>query len=98
MWCRLVGRNWTVKFFLNALSFISGDILVNSPIDITITEVHNLAYFYHWGAKECWELPCTERRVFNDRIRRQLKAESNGGKDSGNSNKNSSYKENIDNL
>ena len=93
MWCRLVGRNWTVKFFLNALSFISGDILVNSPIDITITEVHNLAYFYHWSAKECWELPCTERRVFNDRIKKQLDFDSNGSNNSGSTPKSSGYKE-----
>lgn len=56
-------------------------------------EVHNLAYFYHWGHKECWELPCTERRVFNDRIRKQLKAESNGGSNNGGTPKTSKYKE-----
>lgn len=58
-------------------------------------EIHNLAYFYHWGYAECWNIPCTERRVFNDRIRKQLKAESNGGSNSGNTPKKSSYKENI---
>lgn len=57
-------------------------------------EIHNLAYFYHWGVRECWELPCTERRVFNDRIRKQLKAENNGGNNSGTP-KTSSYKENT---
>ena len=58
-------------------------------------EIHNLAYFYHWGSKECWDLPCTERRVFNDRIRKQIKAESDGGSDSGVSPKKSSYKESM---
>lgn len=39
-------------------------------------EIHNLAYFYHWGREECWNIPCTERGVFNDKISQQLKAES----------------------
>ena len=58
-------------------------------------EIHNLAYFYHWGYSECWNLPCTERRLFNDRIRRQLKAESNGGNNSSNAPSTNSYTENI---
>lgn len=45
-----------------------------------LIEIHNLAYFYHWGREECWNTPCREREVFNDQIRRQLKAESNAMK------------------
>lgn len=80
---------------MSCLSFLSEDILIHSSIEATIMEIHNLAYFYHWGAKECWELPCSMRRVFNDRLRKQLKAESNGGSNSSNTPKKSSYKENT---
>lgn len=67
---------------MGLMSFISEDILAHSNMDIALAEIHNLAYFYHWGREECWNTPCTERGVFNDRIRQQLKAESsssNGG-------------------
>lgn len=42
---------------------------------ITIDEIHILAYFYHWGATECWEMPLSKRGVFVDKIKAQLKAE-----------------------
>lgn len=48
-------------------------------MDIVVQDIHNLAYFYHWGYDECWHMPCRERGVFNDRIRKQIKAENNGG-------------------
>jgi len=44
-------------------------------MEIVLIEIHNLAYHYHWGREECWNTPCHEREVFNDQIRRQLKAE-----------------------
>ena len=59
---------------------VSEDILAHINIDVTLFEIHNLAYFYHWGREECWNSPITERRVFNNMIKQQLKAES--GKDS----------------
>ena len=67
---------------------------INSGINIenTITEIHNIAYFYHWGYAECWSLPVNKRKVFNDRIRQQLKAESKGGSSSPSP---SRYKENT---
>lgn len=68
---------------MSTMSFISGDISAHVNLEVTIMEIHNLAYFYHWGRDECWNLPCTERGVFNDKIRLQLKFESNGGKNSG---------------
>lgn len=68
---------------MSTMSFISGDIGAHVNIELTVAEIHNLAYFYHWGRDECWNLPCTERGVFNDKIRQQLKAESKGGKNSG---------------
>ena len=66
---------------MGAMSFVSEDILCRTNIDVTLMEIHNLAYFYHWSRQECWNMPCTERGVFNDQIRRQLKAE-NGNNDS----------------
>lgn len=59
---------------------VADDILVHINMEQVLIEVHNLAYFYHWGRTECWDMPCTERGVFNDQIRRQLKAESEGFK------------------
>lgn len=38
-------------------------------------------------------MPCTERGVFNDKIRQQIKAENNSGNDSGNNVSKTSYKE-----
>ena len=76
---------------MGAMSFVSDDIICHTNIDMTLMEIHNLAYFYHWGREECWNTPCTERGVFNDRIRQQLKAES-GGMNSGTPNK-PKYKE-----
>ena len=67
-------------------------MLLNSPIDLTLGEIHILSYFYHWGYEECWSIPVSKRGVFVDRIRQQIKAESNGGSNSGNTPK-SSYKE-----
>lgn len=78
---------------MGAMSFVSDDILCHINMDITLLEIHNLAYFYHWGREECWNTPCTERGVFNDQIRHQLKAESNGGKNSGTPKKKPKYKE-----
>lgn len=77
---------------MGAMSFVSSDILNHTNMDITLMEIHNLAYFYHWGREECWNTPCTERGVFNDRIRQQLKAESSGSSNSGTPNK-PNYKE-----
>ena len=46
--------------------------------------MHNLAYFYHWGREECWNIPCTERGMWNDKIKQQVRAESsNSSKNSG---------------
>lgn len=63
---------------MGAMSFVSEDIQCFINMDITLTEIHNLAYFYHWGREECWNMPCTERGVFNDLIRKQIKAENSG--------------------
>lgn len=68
---------------MGAMSFVSEDILIHTNMDITLNEIHNLAYFYHWSREECWNTPCTERGVFNDQIRQQLKAESGGSSNSG---------------
>lgn len=77
---------------MGAMSFVSEDILAHTNMDLVILEIHNLAYFYHWGREECWNTPCTERGVFNDQIRQQLKAESGSSNNSGTPKK-SSYKE-----
>lgn len=68
---------------MGAMSFISDDILIHTNIDMTLMEIHNLAYFYHWGREECWNTPCTERGVFNDRIRQQMRAESGSSSNNG---------------
>lgn len=60
---------------MGAMSFVSDDISANTNIQQTLVEIHNLSYFYHWGREECWNTPCTERGVFNDQIKMQLKAE-----------------------
>ena len=78
---------------MGAMSFISDDILIHTNIDLTLRAVHNLAYFYHWSREECWNTPCTERGVFNDQIRQQLKAESGSSNNSGTPNKPKKYKE-----
>lgn len=68
---------------MGSMSFVSEDILVNTNMNVTLHEIHNLSYFYHWSREECWNTPCTERGVFNDMIIQQLKSESNGGSNSG---------------
>lgn len=65
---------------MGAMSFVSDDILARSDLDLTVLEIHNLAYFYHWGREECWNTPCTIRGVFNDQIRQQLKVDSGTSK------------------
>lgn len=77
---------------MGAMSFISADINAHINMDITLMEIHNLSYFYHWSREDCWNTPCTERGVFNDLIRQQLKAESGGSSNSGTPNK-PKYKE-----
>ena len=80
---------------MGAMSFISDDILAQVNMDMTLIEVHNLAYFYHWGREECWNTPCTERGVFNDQIRKQLNAESGSSNNSGTPKSHSKNKESI---
>ena len=77
---------------MGAMSFISSDILAHTDMDTTLAEIHNLAYFYHWNREECWNTPCTERGVFNDKIRHQMKLESGSSSNSGTP-KQSNYKE-----
>ena len=73
--------------------FVSDDILIHTNMEQTLIEIHNLAYFYHWSREECWNTPCTERGMFNDQIRLQLKTDtSNSGNNSSNHN-NNKYKE-----
>lgn len=78
---------------MGAMSFVSEDVMCHTNLDNTIMEIHNLAYFYHWGREECWNIPCTERGVFNDKIRQQLKAESGGSNNSGTTPNKPKYKE-----
>ena len=69
---------------MGAMSFVSDDVQCHTDIDVTLQEIHNLAYFYHWGREECWNIPCTERGMWNDKIKQQVKAESsNSSKNSG---------------
>lgn len=74
--------------------FVSEDIMCHVDIKQTLHEIHNLAYFYHWGREECWYTPCSERGAFNDLIKEQMKAESNGSSKGGTS-KLKSYKESM---
>lgn len=76
------------------MSFVVTSILVNVNMDLTLYEIHNLAYFYHWSRDQCWHCPCTERGVFNDHIKQQLKAENEGSSSKGASpSKSKPYKE-----
>lgn len=79
---------------MGSMSFVSEDILIHTNMDVTLLEIHNLAYFYHWGRNECWNIPCTERGVFNDHITQQIKAENSGSSNSGTPKK-SKYKESM---
>lgn len=78
---------------MGSMSFVSEDLIVHTNMDITLSEIHNLAYFYHWGREECWNTPCTERGVFNDQIRLQLKAESGNGSNNSGTPKKPKYRE-----
>lgn len=77
---------------MSFMEFMGEELLVLSPIDVALQEMHNLAYFYHWSRSECWDMPCTERGMWNDKIKAQIKAENKGGNKGGNTPK-SSYKE-----
>lgn len=70
---------------------MSEDILIHSPIELTLMEIHTLAYMYHWGSEECWDMPVTRRGVFVDMIQKQIRVE-NKGVNNGSPSK-SSYKE-----
>ena len=81
---------------MGSMSFVSSDILARTNIELTLMEMHNLAYFYHWSREECWNIPCTERGVFNDRIRQQMRAENKGSSNSSSTPKSPrDYRENI---
>lgn len=75
---------------MGSMSFVSDDIVALTDIELTVLEIHQLSYFYHWGREECWNTPCQQRGVFIDQIKQQLKAES--GKNTGGSQK-PKYKE-----
>ena len=78
---------------MGSMSFVSSDIASSVNIDLTVLEIHQLAYFYHWGREECWNTPCTQRGVFIDQIRQQVKLESGSGNHSSPSK--SKYRESI---
>lgn len=61
-----------------SMPFIANDISANVNIEIAIMEIHTLSYFYHWGREECWNTPCSQRGVFVDKIKQQIKAENSG--------------------
>jgi len=75
---------------MGSMSFVSDDIIAHTNIEETVLEIHYLSYFYHWGREECWNTPCTQRGVFIDQIKQQLKVEN--GKSTGGSHK-PKYKE-----
>ncbi len=60
---------------MGSMSFVSEDIALNTNINLTVLEIHQLSYFYHWGREECWNTPCSQRGVFIDQIKQQLKVE-----------------------
>lgn len=76
---------------MGSMSFVSDDVLIHTNMDMTILEIHQLSYFYHWGREECWNTPCTQRGVFIDQIKQQLKAERGASK--GSPKKPSNYRE-----
>lgn len=75
------------------MDFVVSDVLANTNLELTIREIHNLAYFYHWGMNECWHCPCSLRGVFNDQIKQQLKAETEGSSKGGSPKPTKPYKE-----
>lgn len=75
---------------MGSMSFVADDIMIHTNIEQAVLEIHYLSYFYHWGREECWNTPCTQRGVFIDQIKQQLKAEN--GKTTGGSHK-PKYKE-----
>jgi len=60
---------------MGSMSFVSEDIMVHTDINLTVLEIHQLSYFYHWGREECWNTPCSQRGVFIDQIKQQIKLE-----------------------
>ena len=60
---------------MEGMSFVSGDILGHIHMELTVSEVHTLAYHYHISLNEAWHLPCTYRGVFVDHLRLQIKLE-----------------------
>lgn len=76
---------------MGSMSFVCEDIAVHTDINATVLEIHQLAYFYHWGREECWNTPCSQRGVFIDQIKQQIKLENGKSPSSPNKPK---YKEN----
>ncbi len=76
--------------------FLAYDIERNSPRQQVIEDIHALAYLYHWRAEDVWNMPCQERRVFVDRVLKQLRDENRKAAKSGKSS--TKPKKYVDNL
>jgi hypothetical protein len=46
-----------------------------TSLDDLYDEVHIIAYYYKWGEKEILSLPSFKRRMYLERIDKQIKAE-----------------------
>ena len=43
-----------------------------------VKEMHILAYCYHWGRNDLWDMSCSERRMWCEMVLAQKKAENKG--------------------
>ena len=73
---RRVLQRFTQCFKFYVSTFFETDFLINCPFEVAISEMHILAYCYHWDRDTLWKMPRSERKLWVDMVQRQKKAES----------------------
>ena len=64
------------KFYIGSL--IGEDTAARFPFEKAMSEIHTLAYFYHWGYAELMRLSANKRERFMEYIKRQVEMEGGG--------------------
>ena len=73
MWRDLQRFFERLKFYLSA--FWGEEYLANFSFSELITEIHLLAYVYHWDRKSLWDMSSTERKLWVKMVLSEKKAE-----------------------
>lgn len=77
------GKYECFKFYIS--TFFETDFTSNTSLQQAVSDMHILAYVYHWDRDTLWLLPRSERKMWAEMVLEQKKAENKSINNSGNS-------------